>query len=90
MAARSPTAGLARAALALALVLALAAAAAAHAGAHAAGARELDLTHQEEAAALQAGGRHLLLGGRGIGIGIREGIRALEDVLPVLFSSLGR
>ena len=86
MSSRSPTAGLARAALALALVLALAAAAAAHAGAHAAGARELDLTAEE----LQGGARHLLLGGRGIGLGIRQGIRALEDVLPELFSSLGR
>ena len=87
MSSRSPTAGLARAALALALVLALAAAAAAHAGAHAAGARgELDLV--EEAAA--GGRRALLLGGRGIGLGIRQGIRALEDVLPELLSSLGR
>ena len=88
MSSRSPTAGLARAALALALVLALAAAAAAHAGAHAAGARgELDLEVEEEAL---GGTRHLLLGGRGIGLGIRQGIRALEDVLPELFSSLGR
>ena len=83
MAARSPTAGLARAALALALALALVAAAAAHAGAHAA-ARGLD----EEAAVQASSGRQLLFG-RGIGLGIREGIRALEDVLPELFSSLG-
>ena len=83
MAARSPTAGLARAALALALALALVAAAAAHAGAHAA-ARGLD----EEAAVQASSGRQLLFG-RGIGLGIREGIRALVDVLPELFSSLG-
>ena len=78
MSSRSTTAGRARAALALALVLALAVAAAAHA----AGARELDLTEEDQ---VQAGGRRALLFGRGIGLGIREGIRALEDV----FSSLG-
>ena len=83
MASRSPTAGLARAALALALVLALAAAAAAHAG----GAHELDLMEEE---LHEVGGRRALLFGRGIGLGIRQGIRALEDVLPELFSSLGR
>ena len=86
MAARSPTAGLARAALALALALALVAATAAHAGAHAAGARGLV---DEAAAALQASSGRQLLFGRGIGLGIREGVRALEDVLPELFSSLG-
>ena len=84
MAARSPTAGLARAALALALALALVAAAAAHAGAHAAGAR----AGLAEEAVQASSGRQLLFG-RGIGLGIREGIRALEDVLPELFSSLG-
>ena len=88
MAARSPTAGLARAALALALALALVATAAAHAGAHAAGARGLGLD-EEAAAALHASSGRQLLFGRGIGLGIREGIRALEDVLPELFSSLG-
>ena len=84
MGSRGATAARARvAALALALALALVAAAAAHAGAHAA-ARGLD----EEAAVQASSGRQLLFG-RGIGLGIREGIRALEDVLPELFSSLG-
>ena len=86
MGSRGATAARARvAALALALALALVAAAAAHAGAHAAGAR----AGLDEEAALQASSGRQLLFGRGIGLGIREGIRALEDVLPELFSSLG-